>query len=705
MKRLKPALPVLVLLLGLMVCWSQYKRNAEVAGAQAGFDYDALASATVMDDGRAKPLDSVARNALLALYGKQRFVYEGEKVDALVWMMDLIARPNYAHQYKVFRIDHPDVIELLGLRPSDGYDNKFFSYSQILPARGDFMEAARAANAKEVKSVYDAALGQLADKYFLYESFARANRPLVIPPMPGVEDSPWRAYEDIARMVDPRSAQGEMLAFYGVIQIARERGLEPAEMSSFFASAVREGQLPQSMFQAGVLYSLYASAQRSSAVESEQRAYWDDAIEQITGSSTAPTADKAIYAQLYSVLDELESDTSVWQLMEMSEIELVDGADASWAEIVGAYRSQDVEAFNEALAEREAALSERGEPAVAKAGFEVLFNRAMPFVQAQALGVLGFLLAMGALYFGRSEKGTWGRSIWLGMMVAMVTAFVVHTLGIGARMYIHGRPPVTDLYSSAVLVGWACVGVCLLIEWMTKRGFGGIVAAVSGFSTLIIAHHLHLESGGDTMGPMRAVLDSNFWLATHVIVVTMGYSATFVAGLFAIVYIVMGMATPELDRTAARQLTSMVYGTVCFALLLSFVGTVLGGIWADQSWGRFWGWDPKENGAVMIVIMNAMILHAKWGRLVKERGMMVMAVSGNIITAWSWFGTNELGVGLHSYGFTEGTVFYLSLFVGSQLLVMAVALLVPTRYWWSFRKPAKKRIDKPGRGVAAAAGA
>ena len=119
----------------------------------------------------------------------------------------------------------------------------------------------------------------------------------------------------------------------------------------------------------------------------------------------------------------------------------------------------------------------------------------------------------------------------------------------------------------------------------------------------------------------------------------------------------------------------MVYGIICFATFASFVGTVLGGIWADQSWGRFWGWDPKENGALLIVIWNAIILHARWGGMVRERGMMVMAVFGNIVTSWSWFGTNMLGIGLHSYGFTDAAFPWLSLFVISQLLIMSLALV------------------------------
>ena len=101
----------------------------------------------------------------------------------------------------------------------------------------------------------------------------------------------------------------------------------------------------------------------------------------------------------------------------------------------------------------------------------------------------------------------------------------------------------------------------------------------------------------------------------------------------------------------------MVYGIVCFATLFSFVGTVLGGIWADQSWGRFWGWDPKENGALIIVLWNALILHARWGGLVRQRGLICLAIFGNIVTSWSWFGTNMLGIGLHSYPeFTAGGI-------------------------------------------------
>jgi ABC-type transport system involved in cytochrome c biogenesis permease subunit len=216
---------------------------------------------------------------------------------------------------------------------------------------------------------------------------------------------------------------------------------------------------------------------------------------------------------------------------------------------------------------------------------------------------------------------------------------------------------------------------------MFKGGIGLVASGLIGFTTLIIAHHLALS--GDTMEMLRAVLDTNLWLATHVVVITLGYASMFVAGLLAVIYIVRGFFTKSLSSDEAKALTRMVYGIVCFATLTSFVGTILGGIWADQSWGRFWGWDPKENGAMLIVLWNAIILHARWAGLIKQRGLMGMAVFGNIVTSFSWFGVNMLGVGLHSYGFMDKAFFWLMLFDASQAALIIVAL-TPLRFWASF---------------------
>src|SRR5262245_32520363 len=133
----------------------------------------------------------------------------------------------------------------------------------------------------------------------------------------------------------------------------------------------------------------------------------------------------------------------------------------------------------------------------------------------------------------------------------------------------------------------------------------------------------------------------------------MGYTATFVAGILGILFVLQGVFTTQLTREAATETAKMIYGINCFAILFSFTGTVLGGIWADYSWGRFWGWDPKENGALVIVIWNALVLHARWAGMVKQRGMAVLSVVGVMVTIWSWIGTNQLGVGLHAYAFSN----------------------------------------------------
>ena len=202
---------------------------------------------------------------------------------------------------------------------------------------------------------------------------------------------------------------------------------------------------------------------------------------------------------------------------------------------------------------------------------------------------------------------------------------------------------------------------------------------------------------GDTLEMMRAVLDSNFWLATHVVIITFGYSAMFFAGMLAIAFIIGGIFVRSFSQKSAQSLSGMVYGITCFATLFSLVGTILGGIWGDQSWGRFWGWDPKENGALMIVIMGAILLHARWGGVVRERGIMAIAVCGNIVTAWSWFGTNLLGVGLHSYGFTDKGFKWLAIFYLSQLVFILLANL-PWSFWRSnFGTIQKSR--KKSRGI------
>jgi ABC-type transport system involved in cytochrome c biogenesis permease subunit len=345
------------------------------------------------------------------------------------------------------------------------------------------------------------------------------------------------------------------------------------------------------------------------------------------------------------------------------------------AAISTAYHENNSAAFNKAVAGYQVWLQENDlSPETKKSGQEFFFNQIEPFYKSMVIYIAAVIL---------------GCAFWLNMsqpvrragFALLALAFVIHTVGLGFRMYLEGRPPVTNLYSSAIFIGWGAVVLGMILEKIFKDGIGLVSSGLIGFVTLIIAHHLALS--GDTMEMLRAVLDTNLWLATHVVVITLGYASMFVAGLLAVIYIARGFFTRTLSPETARALSRMVYGIICFATLTSFTGTILGGIWADQSWGRFWGWDPKENGALLIVLWNAIILHARWGGYVKERGLMALAVFGNIVTSFSWFGVNMLGVGLHSYGFMDKAFFWLMLFDGTQVAFIILAL-TPTRFWASF---------------------
>jgi ABC-type transport system involved in cytochrome c biogenesis permease subunit len=346
-----------------------------------------------------------------------------------------------------------------------------------------------------------------------------------------------------------------------------------------------------------------------------------------------------------------------------------------YAALGRAWRLKQPSDFNDGVKAYGTQLARQFKPQLLKCTIEAGFNQAQPFYASMVLYVLAFLLAV--VSWLKWPEVLQRSAFWL-----LGLAFVGATAGIITRMWLEGRPPVTNLYSSAVFVGWVAVALCLVLEKIYRNAIGAVAGGMIGFGTLLIAHHLSLS--GDTMEMMRAVLDSNFWLATHVVVITMGYGSTFLAGFLAIIYISRGTLTKSLTKETADALTRMVYGIVCFATLFSLVGTVLGGIWADQSWGRFWGWDPKENGALIIVLWNAIILHCRWGGLVKQRGLMMLAVFGNIVTSWSWFGVNMLGVGLHSYGFMQAAFYWLIAFVASQVLIIGLAAL-PRDWWRSFQ--------------------
>lgn len=420
---------------------------------------------------------------------------------------------------------------------------------------------------------------------------------------------------------------------------------------------------------------------------------YQDLVAQASKSFQVPDPSRSLFdakvIELYSQLEiyrkimQFEAPTVLppkgpvteWQKLgaEKQSLELIDNANV-WYTLLKAYQNKETETFNSTVQKYMTRLKTEQPDLFPRMMIEQKFNQVQPFYQAIVIFVIVFLCSVLSWIF-------WTEPLQKTALYLSLVALALFTIALIVRMYLQGRPPVTNLYSSAIFVGWVCVILGLGVEWYLKNGFGTVMSAITGFSALLVAQNL--AGDGDTMEMMRAVLDTNFWLATHVTTVTMGYSACFLAGFMGIVMVLMGVFTRKLTKDLYNKISGMIYGIVAFATLFSFVGTVLGGIWADQSWGRFWGWDPKENGALMIVLWNAIILHARWGGIARKKGVALLAIGGNIITAWSWFGVNMLGVGLHSYGFTDKAFIGLVGFVLFNLAVIWIGSL-PDKFWRSF---------------------
>ena len=586
-------------------------------------DYDIVAFGRLptLVNGRLKPLDTVARTSLLVTQGRQRVsTADGRTISPDEWLLDVLFRPVLANSYQTFEIVHPDVLTLFDLTPEQGAGKKRFSFDQLVKGLAELERQAKLADATD-GPVRTPFQRAVVQLRDNIILFQRLQDSLVPPGVDGYLD--------------------QLISF--------EKTL-PAAMDALRAQ--RAGQ-PHDPAAAKLMLEM---SQSFSAIDTLGYLL---PIPPETGMSN-PAAWK-------SAGSSLQDSLTIGHFNPATMAFVTSGA---------AWRNHQPEAFNASVHAYRARLEREIPTLLAKCDVEARFNAAEPFYTSAILYVIAFLLAVVSWLKWPDSLGR--AAFWL-----VALAWLLATAGIATRMWLEGRPPVTNLYSSALFVGWGAVALCLVLEFFYRNAIASVAAGLVGFGTLLVAHHLAL--GGDTLEMMRAVLDSNFWLATHVVTVTIGYSATFLAGFLALIYVVRGVFTRSLDSATANALTRMIYGVVCFATLFSFVGTVLGGIWADQSWGRFWGWDPKENGALIIVLWNAIILHARWGGMVQARGLAMLAIFGNIVTAWSWFGVNMLGVGLHSYGFMDAAFWWLIAFVATQVACIAIAML-PLESWRSFRR-------------------
>ena len=217
------------------------------------------------------------------------------------------------------------------------------------------------------------------------------------------------------------------------------------------------------------------------------------------------------------------------------------------------------------------------------------------------------------------------------------------------------RPPIGNLFDTIIFIAGLSLFILLIIELITRKSLALGLSVFLGISLLFLARRYEIGDGKDHLDPLVAVLDSNFWLATHVVTITLGYMGGLVAAGISATYILGRIfRISENESDFRKTLNKMAYGMLGFTLLFSLIGTVLGGIWANDSWGRFWGWDPKENGALMIVLWCLILLHARLAGFLREWGIHIFSVLGANVVVFSWWHVNSLSTGLHSYGFIEG---------------------------------------------------
>ncbi len=635
---------------------------AAVSSEAAPVDTAKLGDVPVQSGGRVVPLETLASGSLLqmrsrrevrlsgteaAAFGKKPSAWTPEEKAAIVkelpgidakvqeslekrpvkvvrgavgsvdWLIEVAFRPHVARHLPTFRIEHPVVLKIVGRDPEKGL---FASWDDVLKNSERLTAAAAKARGRPQadRDAEDRALVQLEMAARQYAALSMTFAPGDLPP----DILPQREYD--AWVSSLSRALSEMNA-------SKEKGGSPTAFDPKLQETVR------------------------SFVERYQEFAGQGTVGIVPPKD--PAADSRwdnLGASLLAIIQDREKHRAGLG---------PDGVLTRYAAFAAGWREGNDDLCSTQISALSASL--RG-PWSEKTDAEASFGRLQPFYWLLiAYFLVGALITVHWLTGRERFRSVATAAGWL--------LFALHTAALLYRMWLHGRPPVTNLYSSAVFVAWGAVLLGLMIERVWRNGIGGCAAAVSGFLSLIVAHNLGL-SGEDNLESVRAVLDSNFWLSTHVTIVTLGYSATFVAGLLGALHLILRAVQP--GYSAGDAVARSAYGILAFATLASFVGTMLGGIWADQSWGRFWGWDPKENGAILIVLWCAVCLHARWGGLVRREGLMQLLVLGNIVTAWSWFGTNLLGVGLHSYGFTEQGAFWLyGIFIPSQLLLAAIGWL------------------------------
>ena len=321
--------------------------------------------------------------------------------------------------------------------------------------------------------------------------------------------------------------------------------------------------------------------------------------------------------------------------------------------MIKAYLDRKPEEFRSHAAETRS----RVESAIQNAGelrpvwiAEVFYNRLRPFLQAMI-----FYLIAGVLWLFAGTHAV-PRVISKFLTISAVT---LHTVGFALRCYVAGRPPVTNMYESII---WVSLGVMVFAFLLFLKNRQVVLMATASFLSglaLLAADAAPLVMD-PTIRPLVPVLRSNYWLTIHVLTITLSYGAFMLAMGISNVTLFGFLQGARKGLTESRSqrialLNQLSYRSIMFGTVLLAAGTILGGIWADYSWGRFWGWDPKEVWALIALLAYMAVLHGRYAGWVGRFAFPLWTVICFSTVVMAWYGVNfVLGVGLHSYGFSTG---------------------------------------------------
>lgn len=590
---------------------------------------DLFASLPVQDGGRIKPLDTYAQFTMLRLNGKRSFTTEdGRRLKPTEWMLNCLFYPEVTDQYAHFIVDDVAAVTALGIETHDERRGRY-SYTELLPGREKLMQLAMQYSEKDAKdrTPHEQQILNLAHNARTYEMLRR-----------------FMGFAGAHYHLDPQSAMGQAV------------GENAAHATT--ADMLRHGP--------GVFAHL-SHGSDDDAAHQELRDHLLQ-LERRLGSSNAlslfPPDDPEVRewrTPADVMVDSFKQDTppeaAIGMLAHLEQMCVSRTSPPAFSLELGQLHDAVV-----------SVASARGE--YGKVPVELAFYRGKYLFYSQWLYVLSFVL-VAISWLAPNAK-------WLQRLLppAVAVPTILLIIAIVFRCIIRGRPPVSTLYETLLFTTATAVVVAIVMEYINRQRIAVAIGAALGTIGLFIAYRYEIKEGVDTMPSLVAVLDTNFWLATHVTTITLGYGAGMLASALAHIYVLGKLVGLKRNQPAFyASLSKMVYGVVCFCLLFSIVGTVLGGIWANDSWGRFWGWDPKENGALLICIWGLIMLHARLGGYIKDLGMSLTSIMLGMIVAFSWWGVNLLGVGLHSYGFTSGIMRILLIFWGIESVIIALGFV------------------------------